>query len=47
MLSPVTIGVAAVVAIIVFGPQKLPQLARESGRAIQEFRKAVSGQPEA
>jgi TatA/E family protein of Tat protein translocase len=28
------------ILLIVFGPQKLPELARELGRVIQEFKKA-------
>lgn len=31
------------ILLIAFGPQKLPELARELGRAIQEFKKASSG----
>jgi TatA/E family protein of Tat protein translocase len=31
------------ILLIVFGPQKLPELARELGRAIQEFKKASRG----
>lgn len=32
----------AVVALIVLGPQKLPDLAKSLGRAVREFRKATS-----
>jgi sec-independent protein translocase protein TatB len=32
----------AVVALIVFGPKKLPELAKSMGRAMREFRKATS-----
>lgn len=31
----------AVVALIVFGPEKLPEIGRSAGRAIREFRKAT------
>jgi len=31
------------IILIVFGPKKLPELARELGRAIQEFKKASRG----
>jgi TatA/E family protein of Tat protein translocase len=32
--------VIAVVALVVFGPRKLPEIARTLGRSVQEFRKA-------
>ena len=32
----------AVVALIVFGPKKLPELAKSMGRAVREFKKATS-----
>ena len=31
------------IAIILFGPQKIPQLAKAVGEAVREFRKASSG----
>jgi Tat protein translocase TatB subunit len=31
-----------VIALIVFGPRKLPQMARTAGKMMQEFRKATS-----
>ena len=33
----------AVVALLIFGPKKLPDLARGIGEAITEFRKSMSG----
>jgi sec-independent protein translocase protein TatB len=41
-LSPLEIATVAVVALIVFGPQKLPQIARQIGRAINELRRMAS-----
>ncbi len=32
-------------ALIIFGPSKLPELARSLGEAINEFKRSTSGQP--
>jgi TatA/E family protein of Tat protein translocase len=37
-LSPVEILVILVVALVVFGPSKLPEMGRQVGRAMREFR---------
>ena len=34
--------VIILVVLVVFGPEKMPQLARSLGRAIREFRKAYN-----
>jgi TatA/E family protein of Tat protein translocase len=41
-LSPVEIAVVAVLALIVFGPQKLPEIARTVGRALNELKKQAN-----
>lgn len=33
--------VIAIVALIIFGPQKLPEMGRSMGQAIREFKKAT------
>lgn len=33
-----------VIALVVFGPGKLPEVGRAVGRGIQEFRRATSGE---
>ncbi len=33
-----------IVAMLLFGPQKLPDLARAMGEAIREFKKAANGE---
>lgn len=37
------LAILGVIAIIVFGPKKLPELGSGLGRAITEFRRATSG----
>jgi sec-independent protein translocase protein TatA len=36
----------ALVALILFGPRKLPELGRALGKAFHDFRKAMEGKPE-
>ncbi len=38
-LGPLEILVIFVVALVVFGPQKLPEIGRQVGRGIREFRR--------
>ena len=41
-ISPLELMVIAVVALIVLGPQRLPEMARSVGRGMREFRAALS-----
>jgi TatA/E family protein of Tat protein translocase len=41
-ISPLELMVLAVIALIVLGPQRLPEMARSVGRAMREFRAALS-----
>lgn len=40
--GPAEMLVIGVFALLVFGPQKLPEMARQVGRAIREFKKATN-----
>ncbi|CAN5820657.1 twin-arginine translocase TatA/TatE family subunit [soil metagenome] len=40
--GPAEMLVIGVFALLVFGPHKLPEMARSFGRAIREFKKATS-----
>ena len=44
-LEPVHLGILAIVVLIVFGPKRLPELAKGLGQGIRDFKKALS-QPE-
>jgi sec-independent protein translocase protein TatA len=41
-ISPLEIIVLLVIALIVLGPQRLPEMARSLGRGMREFRAALS-----
>ncbi len=41
-ISPLEIIVLLVIALIVFGPQRLPEMARSVGRGMREFRTALT-----
>lgn len=41
-ISPLEITVLLVIALIVLGPQRLPDMARSVGRGMREFRSALT-----
>jgi sec-independent protein translocase protein TatA len=42
-IGPGEIIVLLVIALLVLGPQRLPQVARSAGRGLREFKSALSG----
>ncbi|MBU6427759.1 MAG: twin-arginine translocase TatA/TatE family subunit [Cyanobacteria bacterium REEB65] len=47
MLTPTTAILVGAVALIIFGPKQLPELAKSLGKAMGEFKKGLNGEPEA
>jgi sec-independent protein translocase protein TatA len=43
-VGPIEIFLVLLVALIVFGPKKLPELGKSLGRGISEFRGTISGE---
>lgn len=41
-IGPLEIMAVAVIALVVFGPQRLPEIARNIGKAINEMRRMTS-----
>lgn len=42
-IGPLEIIVILIIALVVFGPKRLPELGRSLGRGIREFRGSVGG----
>jgi TatA/E family protein of Tat protein translocase len=42
-IGPLEIGILLVVALLVFGPTKLPELGGSIGRGIREFGRGIKG----
>lgn len=40
--SPVQIGIVLVIALLVFGPRRLPELGSSLGRGIREFKDSLT-----
>jgi sec-independent protein translocase protein TatA len=43
-IGPLEILVVLIIALIVFGPKRLPELGNSLGRGIREFRSTVTGE---
>lgn len=44
MITPVTAGIVLVIALVIFGPGKLPELGKALGRGIKEFKTATDNE---
>jgi TatA/E family protein of Tat protein translocase len=43
-IGPLEIGIVLIIALIVFGPKRLPELGSSLGRGIREFKESVTGE---
>ena len=43
-IGPMEILVVLIIALVVFGPKRLPELGKSLGKGIREFRGTVSGE---
>lgn len=42
-IGPLEIGIVLLIALIVFGPKKLPELGKSLGKGIREFKGSIGG----
>lgn len=42
-IGPLELAIVLIIALIVFGPKRLPELGRSLGKGIREFRGSLSG----
>ena len=42
-IGPLEIVVILIIALVVFGPKRLPELGRSMGKGIREFRGSITG----
>jgi sec-independent protein translocase protein TatA len=43
-IGPIELAIVLIIALIVFGPKRLPELGKSLGRGIREFKGSVSGE---
>jgi sec-independent protein translocase protein TatA len=43
-IGPLEIGIVLVIALLVFGPKRLPELGSGLGRGMREFKESVTGE---
>jgi sec-independent protein translocase protein TatA len=43
-VGPFELAIVLIIALVVFGPKRLPELGRSLGKGIREFRGSVSGE---
>ena len=45
-ISPIQIIIVLAIALLIFGPKKLPELGRNLGKGIRDFKGGISGEPD-
>jgi sec-independent protein translocase protein TatA len=43
-IGPLELAIVAIIALIIFGPKRLPELGRSLGDGMREFKSSISGE---
>lgn len=43
-IGPLEIGIVLIIALLVFGPKRLPELGKSLGKGIREFKGSINGE---
>lgn len=43
-IGPLEIGIVLIIALVVFGPKRLPELGNSLGKGIREFKGSITGE---
>jgi TatA/E family protein of Tat protein translocase len=46
-IGPLEIAIVAIIALVIFGPKRLPELGHGLGRGMREFKSGITGKDEA
>jgi sec-independent protein translocase protein TatA len=45
-VGPLELAIVAIIALVIFGPKRLPELGRSMGKGIRELKSSLSGDDE-
>lgn len=45
-IGPLEIAIVLIIALVIFGPKRLPDLGRSAGKGLREFKHSIAGKGE-
>ena len=43
-IGPMELAIVLIIALVIFGPSKLPELGKSAGKGFREFKDSISGE---